>query len=239
MNFWRFVKDSVGTAALASAFLAGVSSARADTILPATNFTCTPVTSCSGSATQLPSADGIQGVEFNFAGSSSGSNSAEFVFSTTGLLSGSDLPSGTVIPYSFSFLADSTSPSGTMIDNAAFHPDSNFFFINDEQSTIVSNGSCSPSGNVHWCRTVHGTGTMTFTSGVPNGATLELSADFLMDAHSGLGTPTIGLRGQIDFNPIPEPRNPSIVLLLAAAVVAGLRAVRIAGPAPHQLKFFR
>lgn len=226
MNFWRFVKHHVGTAALASAFLAGVSSADADTILPATNFGCTPVNSCSGSATQLPSANGIQGVEFNVVGSSTGSDSVEFVFSTSGLLSGSDIPSGAVIPYSFSFVADSTSPSGTMIDNAAFQPDSNFFFINNEQSTIVSDGFCSPSGNVHWCRTVQGTGTMTFTSGVPSGASFELSADFLIDAQAGLGTPAIGLRGQIDFNPIPEPRNLSIVLLLAAAVVAGLRAVR-------------
>jgi hypothetical protein len=226
MNFCRFVKHHAGTPALACAILAGVSSVHADTILPATNFACTPVNSCSGSATQLPLVNGIQGVEFNVAGSSSGSDSAEFVFSTTGLLSGSDIPSGAVIPYSFSFLADSTSPSGTMVDNAAFHPDSNMFFINNEQSTIVSDGFCSPSGNVHWCRTVQGTGTMTFTSGVLSGSSLELSADFLINAHSNLGTPTIGLRGQIDFNPIPEPRNTSLVLLLAAAVVAGLRAVR-------------
>ena len=234
MNFLEFVRHRMVTAILAGTVLASISSsARADAILPATNFACTPVGSCSGSATQLPSVNGVQGVELNVTGSSLSGDFAQFVFSTTGLLSGSDIPAGTTIPYSFSFTADSTSASGTTIEDAEFRPDSDVFFSTDQQSTVVSNGFCSPSGNVHWCLTIEGSGLMTFASDIPTGTLLELSGDFEIDAEATIGTPVIDLRSQIDFNPIPEPRNASMVLLIAAALAAGVRELRLMARPPN------
>jgi hypothetical protein len=243
MGCSQVARGCPATAILAIVFFVSPGSLHADTILPASNFSCN---FCTGSAAQLPAVNGIEGVELTFIGGSSG---ADVIFSldVIGTL-GSDLPAGTSIPYTFSFNADSQNPGGT---NIVF---SNFFAQppplqepneyegnpSNQISAITRDGNCAPTPsaptNTHWCRSVQGSGTLVFPAGVPSGALLELGASIEIDTQNLFGGPFIDLNGTIDFNPVPEPRHPLLILLGLGLFLAvwpklalGRKSQRLAG----------
>lgn len=228
-------------------------SLRADSVLPTATFYCEnensgPTGNCSGSGTQLPSVNGIQGVGMNFSASSSGSDVLETQFAIIGALSGDNLSAGTLIPYSFSFTATSTNLGGTEITNYIFDPTALYAFPPDsnvpppilgesvsQSSTVTVNGNCSggPSGptNTCWSLSVTGTGVFEFSNTVPSGAVVEIPLYTEIDTGNLLGSPNITISGTINFNPVPEQRYSTLAvvgggfaLLLYRRRRTGLRA---------------
>jgi hypothetical protein len=202
----------------------------ADSIFPVSNFSCTSVDSCSGTATQLPLVGGIEGVEFNVSGFSSDTTFAEFVFSVSGLLSGSSLAVGSAIPYSFILNADSTDPSGTMLDIASLILQSSPGTFNSQVFAITFDGNCAPfppsPGTTHWCRTVQGSGLLSFPQGLNGGDLLVLGGKVDVAGHSNSGQPGLNFTATLDFNPVPEPRYAFAALLVLAGLLAIGSAVR-------------
>jgi len=175
----------------------------------------------------LPTSNGIAGVELDATGSTPGESFpftgppeyAQFVFGTSGNLSGSAIPAGALIPFSFSFTADSTNPAGTSITGAEFFFPS--LLVQNESSTILFNGYCTPATNTHWCLEEEGSGMLSFPAGYPSGAPLSLVAEIEIDAPIELGAPAIGLlSAKLDLNPVPEPRYPILSLLVVAISLA-------------------
>ena len=195
--------------------------------------------SCSVSATQLPSGNGIQGIQMNVSANSPSSDLLAFQFEIVGALSGDSLPAGTLIPYSFSFVAGSVNAGGTEITNFSFDP---IHFVPfplppdlsipppivgasvSQSSTITSNGNCIPglpSGPTNTCWQLSVTGNGMFQLGnVPSGALVEIPLYAEFDTSSFLGPPQIHFSGEVSFNPIPEPRYAGLILLTSGLVFA-------------------
>ena len=239
MNSRRAIRYHAKTAVFAAAMLTTEFSLRADPIFPATNPACAAFSGvCSG---------GGGGA----VGQASGSASADFFFNSSGVLSGSDIPAGASIPYSFSFSADAINSAGTNITNAVFLPlfsdnfppppppvigsaGFGFSFVakNYQQiSTIDFLGNCAPlppsPTNTHWCVTEHGSGTLNFPQGLPVGTPVLFGGVVEIDTTNISLTPRIDLfSATVNFNPVPEPRYPALGLLVVGSFMGVWRATR-------------
>ena len=220
MIYRQVAKGYSAKALLAIAFLVEPVSLLADIVLP-TSASCSAADFCSASAAQLPAVNGIQCTKLTFGGSSSSSDEAQFSFQILGALD-SGIPTGILIPYTFSFNADSRNESGTNIIGS-------YLFADGDQtstSTITFDGNCAPFPNAltntHWCRSVQGSGTVDFPQVNPSGF-LQLGATIEIDTVNIGGNPIIVVEGEISFNPVPEPRYPALVLLGLALLTYGYK----------------
>lgn len=241
----KFKNDYVATIVVAIAGLVGPSALQADSILPVTDVTsvpfspCFPNVACGEFATQLPSSNGIQGMELHVNAVFPDAGTPTFYFEITGPLGGLSLPAGASIPYSFSLLAESLNPGGTEIVGSSFFPELNLPPVGGiegnpvgQQSTTTFDGNCAPGPpgptTTHWCRALQGSGTLVFASGVPSGALIELGAEIDIKTQNATGSPDVSLNGTIDFNPVPEPRHiPLILLATVLALFAGRKLVAL------------
>ncbi|HUA20341.1 MAG TPA: hypothetical protein VMB25_16450 [Bryobacteraceae bacterium] len=190
--------------------LCAITGLRADSVLPTETLSCSGE-SCSGSATQLASANGVQGVEIDFSGSSDDSASSTFEYDIAGLLSGDSLPAGSLISFTYSFTAESDNVDDTQIISDSFVvPPFAAFDVVSQTETIDGDGSCvpDPPNFPSWCRSVEGSGVLEFPSGLASGAPLDLGAEVTIDTDNGGGEPTISISGSVDFTAaVPEPRG--------------------------------
>lgn len=209
MNYGGVTTRCATSALLVIGWLSGMVSLRADSVLPTSTFSCTGF-SCSGSTTQLPSANGVQGVEIDFTGSSSGSSNATFQYDIAGVLSGDSLPAGAQISFTYSFTAESDNLAGTQIVSDSFVvPSFAAFEVASQSETIDGDGSCvpDPPGFPSWCRIVEGSGVLELPSGLSSGSPLDLGAQITINTINGRGEPAIMLNGTVDFTAVPEPRG--------------------------------
>ena len=224
-------------------------SLRADSILPISSFYCGAAPgfaapACSGSESHLPSANGIEGVEMNFSGSTQGTQDLGIQYAIIGSLSGDSLAGG-LIPYSFSLTALSDNEGGTEIGGYLFIPEIVLLFPPNlkvpapftgrsvsQTASVLQDGSCAPfpegASNTCWGLSVTGTGFFEFSSeAVPSGTLLEIPLLVEVYTENLLGTPQIAVFGTLDLNPIPEPRCTMLVVLSAGLVfIFGRRLIR-------------
>ncbi len=217
-------------------------SVRADSILPTGSFYCEGAPGpalCSGNGSQLPSVNGIEGVEMNFSGNGEG-----IQYAIIGDLSGDSLAAGTLIPYSFSLNATSIDPAGTEITGYSFSPQAVASFPPDfnvpppfigasvsQTATVLQDGNCAPlpsgPGNTCWLLSITGTGFFEFSSStVPSGALVEIPLLVDISTESLGGIPEVSISGTLDLNPVPEPRCLMLIVLGCGLVFMFGRRVR-------------
>jgi hypothetical protein len=227
MNYGSVTTGSATIAFLAIASLSVNATLRADSILPTETFSCTG-SSCSGSTTQLASADGVQGVEIDFTGSSDDASNPTFEYDIAGVLSGDSLPADALIFFTYSFTAESDNPDGTQIVSDTFVvPPFAAFNVISQSETITGDGPCTPDPPPpfsSWCRSVEGSGLLEFPGGLASGAPLDLGAQIILATINGGGEPVITLNGTVDFTGIPEPRGYGAMLATALLVMVCFRS---------------
>jgi len=237
MGCFRFSRNHAAAAVFLLIGFAAPLLLQADVVLPASNFACggTSVTSCGGSGSQLPDLNGIQGVEITGHGGAQATSSAQFVFDVTGALVG-DISAGTTIPFTFSFGASSADQFGTEIvsSDPSVEVTVGGQFFGGVIDQLVTNDVCGPgfplqSTCTNWMREGYGNGTLTLTSGISSGSSMEIAFAILLDTTNNGGTPTLSLGNatfDLNANPVPEPRHATLALIGMGLLCVVGRTVR-------------